>query len=131
MQTKKVQRIGHFWLATSQRTDGQWVAWAQTTPIYSDLPLSESGERVWTASGHSREQAAARLKRQLALPPYDPASIQERQNCWLMLLAGTVMTLGGVVATEPIFILGGIVGIIHGSYACVWLSEAEADSRRT
>ena len=129
MKTREIQRVGRFWLATTQCADGQWVAWAQTTPIYTDAPLAESRERVWLASGFSREQATAKLKRELALPPYDAASVQERHRCWLMLLTATGMALGGVLAAEPTLFFGGIVGIGHGLYACVWLSE-RSDSRR-
>jgi hypothetical protein len=129
MKAKDIQRIGRFWLATAQRADGQWVAWAQTTPIYSDAPIDESREQVWRTSGFTREQAAAKLKQQLALPPFDAASVQERHNCWVTLLAATGMVLGGVLAAEPMFVLGGIVGVVHGIYACVGLSE-DADNPR-
>lgn len=128
MKTREVHRVGRFWFATTQRPDGQWVAWAQTTPIYADAPLTESVERVWLASGSSREQAAAKLKQQLALPPYDTASIQQRHRCWIMLLTATGMTLGGMIVAEPTLFFGGMIGIGHGLYACVWLSE-RSDSR--
>ena len=131
MEAKKVQRVGRFWFATTQRPDGQWVAWAQTTPIYSDQPPVESDSRVWFAFGFSREQAAAKLKRDLALPPYDPASVRERRNCWLMLALATIMMLGGALAAEPVLVCSGIVGIVHGLYACVWLTSEHADEGRT
>ena len=123
MKTREIHRVGRFWLAAVQRADGQWVAWAQTTPIYADAPLAESRERVWLASGFSREQATAKLKRELALPPYDAASIQERHRCWFTLLTATGMALGGVLVAEPTLFFAGMIGMGHGVYACVWLSE--------
>jgi hypothetical protein len=132
MNTREIQRIGRFWFATAQRTDGQWVAWAQTTPIYSDAPIAESREEVWHAFGASREEAAAKLKQKLALPPYDAASIRERHRCWHLMLVGAGIALAGVVVAEPTLILAGALGIGHGFYACVALAEqAEARPRRS
>ena len=130
METRKIQRIGRFWLATIQRPDGQWMAWAQTTPIYSDTPSAETGTRVWSAVGYSRERAAAKLKRELNLPPYDPASLRERRDCWLMLVVATFLVLAGAIVAEPTIVCSGIVGIVHGLYACVWLAE-QADEEST
>jgi hypothetical protein len=130
MQTREVQRVGRFWLATTQRADGQWVAWAQTTPIYADEPTAEARERVWLVSGCSREEAWAKLKRELSLPPYDAATARERQRCWRMLLAATMLVVGGIILAEPTIFFGGFIGIGHGLYACVWLSERSDDLRR-
>lgn len=127
MTSKTIQRLGRFWVATKQHPDGQWVAWAQTTPIYGDEPLAETRERVWLATGSSREQAAAKLKRELALPPYDAASQEERHRCWLMLTIACTLIASGVLIAEPTLFFAGFVGIGHGVYACVWLSE-RADS---
>lgn len=130
MEGKKVQRVGRFWFATTQRPDGKWVAWAQTTPIYSDTPPAESDARVWLAVGFSREQAAAKLRRELALPPYDAASLRERRNCWLMLVAAATVLLAGALVEEPTLVCAGIIGIFHGLLACVWLAE-QADESQT
>ncbi len=123
MTSKEIQRLGRFWVATKQRSDGQWVAWAQTTPIYGDEPLAESGERVWLAAGCSRDQAAAKLKRELSLPPYDAASQEERHRCWIMLTMASTLIIGGALIAEPTLFFAGLVGIGHGLYTCVWLSE--------
>jgi hypothetical protein len=127
MKTREIQRVGRFWLAVTQRADGQWVAWAQTTPIYADAPPAESGERVWLASGFSREQATAKLKQQLALPPYDAASIQERHRCWHMLIVAAGMVVVGIIVPEPMLAFSGIIGIGHGIYACALLTEQSGD----
>lgn len=129
MKTRDIQRIGRFWLASAQRADGQWVAWAQTTPIYADAPLAESRERIWLASGCSREQATAKLKRELALPPYDAASIQERRRCWHMLLVAAGLLALGIGVAEPILAFGGLIGIGHGIYACALLTEQSEGGR--
>jgi hypothetical protein len=130
MEAKKIQRVGRYWLATRQRPDGQWVAWAQATPIYSDSPPAEPDARVWCAVGCSRERAAAKVRRELALPPYDAATLREKRNCWLMLAGAMGLVLAGALTTEPTLVCGGIIGIVHGLYACVWLAE-QADEGQT
>lgn len=129
MKTREIQRVGRFWLATTQRADGQWIAWAQTTPIYADAPLAESRERVWLASGFSREQATAKLKRELALPPYDAATERERRQCWHMLMVAVGIVILGIVAGQPVLSFAGIIGIGHGLYACALLTEESEDRR--
>jgi len=123
MNSRAIHRVGRFWVATKQRADGQWVAWAQITPIYSDEPVADSHEHIWLVSGSSREQATAKLKRELALPPYDAASQQERHRCWVMLTTASTMLVSGVLIAEPTLFFAGLVGVGHGLYACVWLSE--------
>ncbi|MBL8540474.1 MAG: hypothetical protein JNK68_08885 [Betaproteobacteria bacterium] len=123
MNSRAIHRVGRFWVATKQRADGQWVAWAQITPIYSDEPVADSHEHIWLVSGSSREQATAKLKRELALPPYDAASQQERHRCWVMLTAASTMLVSGVLIAEPTLFFAGLVGVGHGLYSCVWLSE--------
>jgi hypothetical protein len=130
MKAKDIQRIGRFWLATAQRADGQWVAWAQTTPIYSDAPIDESREQVWRTSGFTREQAAAKLKQKLALPPFDAASVRARHQCWHMLLVATGMVVIGMIAPAPMVGFGGVIGIVHGIYACASLAE-QAENHRS
>jgi hypothetical protein len=130
MKTREIHRVGRFWFATNRRADGQWVAWAQTTPIYSAHPPAESKDQIWLAVGFSREHAAAQLKRQLALPPYDTASIQQRTHCWHMLLTAAGMLVTGVLTTEPALVVGGLIGMGHGLYRCAILAD-QADSRFT
>jgi hypothetical protein len=129
MSSRQIQHIGRFWVATVQRADGQWLAWAQTTPIYADAPLAESRECVWIASGFTREQAIAKLKQELALPPYDAASVRERHRCWQTMLAGAGLMLVGLIVAEPTLVLAGTLGISHGFCACVMLAE-RTDGRR-
>jgi len=127
MNTRQVRRVDRFWFATAQRADGQWVAWAQTTPIYSDLPLPDSQERIWMKVGFSRENAAAQLKKELALPPYDAATIRQRRQCTRMLLTASAMLVGGMLASEPTLTLGGIVGIGHGLHRYAMLFDQTDD----
>jgi hypothetical protein len=129
MKTREIQRIGRFWVAATQRADGQWVAWAQTTPIYADAPLEECREQVWRTCGFTREQATAKLKRELALPPYDAATRREQHRCWHMLLVATGMVAAGILAAEPLLAFGGMIGIGHGIHACAALTD-QSDDRR-
>jgi hypothetical protein len=65
---REVSQHGDFQVATVPSVQGGgFVAWAKAGEIVSDTPVTEPGDPIWFEFGPTRNEATARLLRELGL----------------------------------------------------------------